>query len=307
MVEGTYSSRGFLGAFWKFLRPHTIRGTILGSSAVTVRALIEAPEAIDIGLVPRALIGVLALICGNGFIVGINQIYDVEIDQVNKPFLPIAAGELSATKAWALCLALAAAGTSIAAGFFGPFIGALYVFGLFLGTVYSVPPLRLKRFAVPAFLIIATVRGFLLNFGVYSAVRAALALPFRWSPHIAFITCFVTLFATVIAITKDLPDVEGDRLENIKTLATTYGVKAVSLLAVGLLLCNYAGAVYLGVARPDVFRAPVMVLGHLGLAAYLLLKTRELHRKEYNRSGIIGFYRNIWVCFYSEYFLWTFC
>ena len=82
---------------------------------------------------------------------------------------------------------------------------------------------------------------------------------------------------------------------------------AVSLLAVGLLLCNYAGAVYLGVARPDVFRAPVMVLGHLGLAAYLLLKTRELHRKEYNRSGIIGFYRNIWVCFYSEYFLWTFC
>ncbi len=37
--------------------------------------------------------GVLALICGNGFIVGLNQIYDVSIDQVNKPFLPIAAGD----------------------------------------------------------------------------------------------------------------------------------------------------------------------------------------------------------------------
>jgi hypothetical protein len=47
-----------------------------------------------------------------------------------------------------------------------------------------VPPLRLKRFAVPAFLIIATVRGFLLNFGVYHATRAALCLPFEWSPAI---------------------------------------------------------------------------------------------------------------------------
>jgi homogentisate solanesyltransferase len=67
---------------------------------------------------------------------------------------------------------------------FGSLITGLYCFGLFLGTVYSVPPLRLKQYAVPAFLIIATVRGFLLNFGVYSATRAALGLPFEWSPAI---------------------------------------------------------------------------------------------------------------------------
>lgn len=40
----------------------------------------------------QALLGLLALLCGNGYIVGINQIYDVSIDMVNKPFLPIAAG-----------------------------------------------------------------------------------------------------------------------------------------------------------------------------------------------------------------------
>lgn len=33
----------FQSAFWKFLRPHTIRGTILGSISVTARALIECP------------------------------------------------------------------------------------------------------------------------------------------------------------------------------------------------------------------------------------------------------------------------
>ena len=51
--EGTAEQKGdlpllarvdaFLSAFWKFLRPHTIRGTILGSFAVTTRALIECP------------------------------------------------------------------------------------------------------------------------------------------------------------------------------------------------------------------------------------------------------------------------
>lgn len=65
-------------------------------------------QLIDWALLPRALLGVLALLCGNGYIVGINQIYDVDIDAVNKPFLPVAAGELSQGTAWLLCLALAA-------------------------------------------------------------------------------------------------------------------------------------------------------------------------------------------------------
>lgn len=94
------------------------------------------------------------------------------------------AGELSFGAAWVLCTALAVAGLTITAANFGRPITALYAFGLFLGTIYSVPPLRLKRFAVTAFMIIATVRGFLLNFGVYSATRAALGLPFCWSPAI---------------------------------------------------------------------------------------------------------------------------
>lgn len=51
----------------------------------------------------------------------------------------------------------AAVGLLIVAANFGPFITSLYSLGLFLGTIYSVPPLRMKRFPVAAFLIIATV------------------------------------------------------------------------------------------------------------------------------------------------------
>lgn len=296
----------FQAAFWKFLRPHTIRGTVLGTTAVVSRALIENSHAVDWALLPRALLGLLALLCGNGYIVGINQIYDEDLDKVNKPFLPIAAGELTPRAAWVLCFALAAGGLSLVASNFGSLITALYGLGLFLGTIYSVPPLQLKRFAVPAFVIIATVRGLLLNFGVYHATRAALKLPFKWSPSIVFITAFVTVFATVIAITKDLADVEGDRQFNISTFATRLGVRRIALLGSGLLLCNYIGAVAAKVYMPQAFRTLPMVLGHSVLAALLVYQTWLLDAGKYTKTAVAGFYRFIWNLFYLEYTLLPF-
>lgn len=49
--------------------------------ALVVRALIENPTLIDWWLIFKALYGLIALICGNGYIVGINQIYDIGIDK----------------------------------------------------------------------------------------------------------------------------------------------------------------------------------------------------------------------------------
>ncbi|KAL2641978.1 hypothetical protein R1flu_009565 [Riccia fluitans] len=296
----------FRDAFWRFLRPHTIRGTVIGASALVARALLENSQLINWILLPKALRGLLALLCGNGYIVGINQIYDVGIDKVNKPFLPVAAGDLSVPAAWALVIGLAALGVGIVATNFGPLITSLYSFGLFLGAIYSVPPLRLKRFAVPAFLIIATVRGFLLNFGVYYATRAALGLSYQWSPSIVFITCFVTVFATVIAITKDLPDVEGDKKYNISTFATRLGVRNISFLGSGLLLMNYIGAIAAAVFMPQAFNRNLMVAAHAALGLALVYQTWLLDSAKYSKEAIAGFYRFIWNLFYTQYALLPF-
>ena len=98
------STRAKLNALYKFTRPHTIRGTILASIAGTTRALIDTPGAIANAnwnlLLPRAVIGMIALLLGNAFIVGINQIFDKDIDVLNKPFLPVASGEMSNKVAW---------------------------------------------------------------------------------------------------------------------------------------------------------------------------------------------------------------
>ena len=261
------------------------------------------PEMISMHLVPRALLGLLALLMGNGYIVGINQIYDVDIDKVNKPFLPVASGELSVFAAWAFCAVTALGGAAIVATNFGALITKLYCFGLFLGTIYSVPPLRLKQYALPAFLIIACVRGFLLNFGVYHATRAAIGLPFVWSPAITFITIFVTTFATVIAITKDLPDIEGDLKYKIETFSTRLGVKKVSYIGSGLLLANYIFAIALSVKNPTWFIQPLMIGGHALFASFLIVKTKALENAKFSRDAILQYYRDIWALFYSEYFL----
>ncbi|XP_059668569.1 homogentisate solanesyltransferase, chloroplastic [Cornus florida] len=296
----------FKDAFWRFLRPHTIRGTALGSTSLVARALIENSNLIRWSLVLKALSGLLALICGNGYIVGINQIYDIGIDKVNKPYLPIAAGDLSVQSAWFLVLLFAVTGLLIVGMNFGPFITALYSLGLFLGTIYSVPPFRMKRFPVVAFLIIAMVRGFLLNFGVYYATRAALGLTFEWSLPVAFITTFVTLFALVIAITKDLPDVEGDRKFQISTLATKLGVRNIAFLGSGLLLLNYIGSVSLAVYMPQAFRRSLMIPAHTILALSLIFQTWLLEEANYTKEAIAGFYRFIWNLFYAEYIMFPF-
>jgi len=93
---------------YRFSRPHTIKvkyyfdmyiwdlmmitynqGTILASTMGVSRALMENPGKISLQLVPRALIGLFALLCGNAYIVGINQIYDVKVDEVGKIYCTI--------------------------------------------------------------------------------------------------------------------------------------------------------------------------------------------------------------------------
>ena len=102
VAAGSIKAR--LRALYKFTRPHTIRGTILASIAGTTRALVDTPGAIANAnwgtMLPRAFFGMAALLLGNVFIVGINQIYDKEIDELNKPFLPVASGEMSNRAAW---------------------------------------------------------------------------------------------------------------------------------------------------------------------------------------------------------------
>jgi len=319
-------------ALYKFTRPHTIRGTILASIAGTARALIDTPGAIAnarwAAMLPRAAIGMIALLLGNAFIVGINQIYDEDIDKMNKPFLPVASGEMSKRSAWVAVILSATAGPAIVKTFFPDLLFKLYSTGLLLGAVYSIPPIRTKKNPILAGLTIATVRGFLLNFGVYYAVKDAVGAPFTWSPKVSFIARFMTIFASVIAITKDLPDVEGDKVRHstfslyffidrcianllflyqayqIETFATKVGVGKIATGAMVCLLLNYIHAIATGIlALPGTFETIPMIGGHAVLGSMLLARYKMLDPNSI--ASIKLYYKHIWDLFYLEYGLYT--
>mmetsp|Transcript_14235 Transcript_14235/g.44919 ORF Transcript_14235/g.44919 Transcript_14235/m.44919 type:complete len:374 (-) Transcript_14235:337-1458(-) len=311
--EASVSGGGLLGALYKFSRPHTMRGTLLASIAGVAKALAVAgglSAAWQWELLPRAIAGAIALVCANAWIVGINQIYDVDVDKINKPFLPIAAGELSPKTAWLLLAACAATGPAIVATVFSPLIFGLYLFGTLVGTAYSVPPLKLKsRGPVFAGVSIAVCRGFLLNFGVYYATLEALGIAFQWSPPVAFMARFMTVFAAVIAVTKDLPDVAGDAKFKVKTLATRFGPNKVAHAAAAVLALNYLSALlHAALAPRGAFNLAPMLGGHLVLLGLLL---RHLSRyRRYAPADLVPalkvFYKHVWDLFYLEYALYIF-
>eukprot|EP01031_Cornospumella_fuschlensis_P031731 gene31731-38351_t len=292
-----------LRVLYKFSRPHTIKGTILASLMGITRALLEHPDKITLTLLPRAALGLLALLCGNAYIVGINQIYDVDVDSVNKPFLPLPAKLISEDKAWGVVIAALLTGVYTVHRHFSLPIQYLYILGLALGSLYTLPPIQLKRVPLLAGSTIAVVRGFLLNFGVYYAVREALGVAFSWNPVVVFISSFMTVFASVIAVTKDLPDIEGDKKYSIPTFAARYGVLPISRVATGVLSAAYALAMCLPLVLPGKYRPLPVVLGHGVALLYILSSYAQL---EESVAGVKKFYKSIWNLFYFEYLLYPF-
>eukprot|EP00210_Caulerpa_lentillifera_P005877 g5620.t1 len=230
----------------------------------------------------------------------------ISTESVNKPYLPLASKEISMMSAWVMVVALAITGITLSSYYFDILTGSLYIIVLTLSAMYSVPPFRLKRFAIPAILVIAAIRGFLLNFCIYYATIAELKLQFNWNPAFSFITVFSTFFAVSIAIIKDLSDVEGDRRFKINSLATKLGVHKTALLGFGLLLMNYISACALGCVMPHSFNPVIMIGGHALLSAKLILETMRLDQDKYRPGPSQRYYQWIWRLYCIEYVLFPF-
>jgi len=161
---------------WEFSRPHTIVGSVLSVISLHLFAA-TAPGAAVMNLSALAVALAWAIVCAvlvNIYVTGLNQIFDVDIDKINKPYLPIAAGELSLPAAWIVCVGALVLGI-VPSMLFYPFdktpLLAVTVGSALLGTAYSAPPLRLKRFPLLAALCIIVVRRACRRFARYLQAR----------------------------------------------------------------------------------------------------------------------------------------
>lgn len=305
----TQSPRLWLYALWKFWRPHTVIGTSLSVVGIAAIVLADlrfenlAPFELLLGLVG---IAVAACLLGNLYIVGLNQLEDIAIDRINKPHLPLAAGEFSvADGRWIVGVAgLGAMGLAVVGG---PWLLATVGLSLIIGTAYSLPPVRLKRFPFWASVCILAVRGTIVNLGLFLHFSDRLSLPLTIPGRVWALTAFVLLFSIAIALFKDIPDIEGDRRYGISTLSLKLGQRTVFKLALSILIVCYLGMALVTPWLTGVNR-PFLAGSHLLVLAFLWWMSLQVPHNGQNASAQKNltypeFYQFIWKLFFLQYLM----
>ncbi len=257
----------FLKIIWRFTRPHTIIGSAMAIPALHVLAAPTFKDAFTMTCAVSVIYATVPALLMNLYITGLNQITDVEIDKVNKPNLPIAAGDLSMQTATIVVIASVIA--SVALGVAHPILGTqglnIALWGsMILGTLYSLQPFRLKRFPLLAAFCVVSVRGAVINAGFYAHAKAAAfsgsgvgttVLGCLSEPRCLLSSLFFAVFGVVIgknicfsqhyyclceedlklypslhkmkALMKDVPDAVGDAMYNIRSFTVRIGQKTV--------------------------------------------------------------------------------
>ncbi len=270
-------------ALWHFSRPHTIYGTTASVVGLAVLAIGRLDLSLGLALA--------AALLANVYIVGLNQLTDVAIDRINKPDLPLAAGTLTLRQG-RLIVMLSGLGSVLLAAW-QVWLLLTVLLCLAIGTAYSLPPLRLKRFPLWAAFCIYGVRGLIVNIGFFVYFRAQAGQSLELTGALWGLVAFVLIFTLVIALFKDIPDIAGDRAHGIGTFSVRWGEARVYRLCVAILLGLYA-AVAIIAAITNLWG---LALAH-GLGC-LSIVWAQSHLKEAKQL-----YRFIWKLFYLEYLIY---
>ena len=228
-------------------RPFTLLPPLLGivSGAVCAWGSAHNPSRIlSASVVMTVTLGSLCAMFLNAANNSLNQIYDLEIDRINKPSRPLVTGEISIRDAWVFTWIMYAAGTiptwlvvaypyttwreKLTAPIGQHECFFIYLTALVATFVYSVPAFgRTKAHPIGANVTIAIPRGCLLKVAGWTMVAHAFASrpPYLASSEPWFIGLVFMLFLLGAASTKDFSDIEGDRAGGCRTLPIAFGVR----------------------------------------------------------------------------------
>ncbi len=239
--------------------------------AVVVGAYVSKPPSVP---VLQLVLGFLTgfFICA--FSMASNDVYDQEVDRVNRPDRPIPSGRVSVSQASRLSYAVLAAGLACSVLSLIPLAVAIAFAYAFVSWLYNS---RAKKTGLPGNVIVAS----------------SLAIPFVYGGAVSggsiegslLLMMALTAFFSGVGreVVKSMADVEGDAKRDVSSLARTRGLVSASavgaaffLLAVLTswvpLLTGLANQLYsYGVIVPDVifaYLAVAIVARHDPVSAY---------------------------------------
>lgn len=289
----------YLSVLWRFSRPHTVIGSTLSITALYALAMRDG-HPLDRQLFTLLLPSLGSALACNVYITGLNQWADVEVDRINKPHLPLPAGDLTRSQALRIVLVSLVLALGLAAVFSAAFLMLIALIAG-IGTAYSLPPLKFKRHHLLAAGAIALVRGLLVNLGFYLHFRrevfgtAGLDLPV-WP-----LTAFVAAFSLGIAWFKDIPDTAGDAVHRFGTLAVRMGrltALRLGVVAVSAAYLYVATAAWAGMLPNRAYFIAI----HVGALILFWIQAARLQVSD--NTGVKRFYYFFWGLFFLEYLLY---
>ncbi len=292
--------RHFLINFVRFSRLHTVIGTSLSITALYLIAGSLSGQTLD--QISLLLWTLLSCLGANIYIVGLNQITDVEIDRINKPYLPLASGAFSMKMGYALIF-ISVGISLVIAFYFGQFLLLTVILSLILGTAYSLPPIRLKRFHFWAAFCIIAVRGLIVNLLLFLHFQIHLSGEQGIPALIWLLTATIFIYSIVIAWFKDIPDMEGDDQYQIMTLSIRWGAKRVFWVGNVLLTLVFITLCWASWQMDLNANGTALWVGHLFLLVALWMANYFVKLNQ--KTSIKWYYQFIWLLFFSEYFLFA--
>lgn len=282
--------------FIRFSRFHTVVGTTLSLMALYLIA--GGLSATSNWHFDIFLLSWVSCMGANIYIVGLNQITDVEIDKINKPYLPLASGAFSMRMGyWLVGVSVI---VSLAIAFYlGRYLLLTVLISLALGTAYSLPPIRLKRFHFWAAFCIIAIRGLVVNIFLFLHFQDWLSGQFQIPTVIWMLTGAIFLFSIVIAWFKDIPDLEGDKQYHIQTLTLRLGARKVFLAGNVLLFLLFTSLAVLPFFVSASVNRTFFAAANILLLTTLFWANQRLDLS--SKTSIQKYYQFIWLLFFAVY------
>ncbi|MFX1605525.1 MAG: geranylgeranylglycerol-phosphate geranylgeranyltransferase [Promethearchaeota archaeon] len=165
----------------------------------------------------------------------VNDIFDIEVDKINRPHRALPSGRMTVKQAWGYVAFLSIVGLLFAV-LTGPYSALIVLCFLIVGYVYAA---KVKTLGLAGNFMVAFSFAFGILYGAF-AFGETVGFPLTNTipiPHwLFFFTAFLILQARETI--KGAEDVEGDEARDVRTIARVYGYNVAAAVAAAL---NFIG------------------------------------------------------------------
>ena len=247
-------------AYLELVRIHNVIGSAI--SAFMGFVIASEWKLIPIKMILAMII--VASIAAAGYV--INDVYDVEIDKINKPERPLPSGKVKIKTAKTISFILFLVGTSLSillniCAFIVAFLTAISLY------YYAK---NLKKDGVIGNIIVASTSSLSAFYGGLAYFEGS------WIVRVFIPTLYIFFFTLSREFIKGIEDIEGDKANGVKTLAISLGIRKTWIIAKIILL-----GLLIASPIPYFYGFNIIYLGGiLILDVILILVLLQKHRKE---------------------------